>query len=38
MRAHAIGWCVWDFATTFEIFDQERGAFIPEVREALLGE
>jgi endoglucanase len=36
--AHAIGWCVWDFATTFEIFNQERGAFIPEIRRALLGE
>jgi endoglucanase len=34
---HAIGWCVWDFATTFEIFDQGRGAFIPEVRRALVG-
>lgn len=37
-EAHAIGWCVWDFATTFEIFDQERGTFIPEIRTALLGE
>jgi endoglucanase len=36
-EAHAIGWCVWDFATTFEIFNQERGAFIPELRRALLG-
>ena len=35
--AHAIGWCVWDFATTFEIFSQERGQFIPEIRAALLG-
>lgn len=36
-EAHAIGWCVWDLATTFEIFDQNRGAFIPELRAALLG-
>lgn len=36
--AHAIGWCVWDFATTFEIFNQQRGEFIPELRAALLGE
>jgi endoglucanase len=36
-EAHAIGWCVWDFATTFEIFDQQRGQFIPEIRRALLG-
>lgn len=35
--AHAVGWCVWDLATTFEIFDQERGEFIPELRRALLG-
>jgi endoglucanase len=36
--AHAIGWCVWDFATTFMIFDRDRGAFIPELRTALLGQ
>jgi len=35
-EAHQIGWCVWDFATTFQIFNQERGAFIPEMRAALL--
>jgi endoglucanase len=35
-EAHAAGWCVWDFATTFEIFNQERGAFVPELRAALL--
>lgn len=35
-EAHSIGWCVWDFATTFEIFNQARGAFIPELRAALL--
>jgi hypothetical protein len=28
---------VWDFATTFEIFDQGRGRFIPALRTALLG-
>ncbi|HJS79771.1 MAG TPA: glycoside hydrolase family 5 protein [Vitreimonas sp.] len=36
-EAHAVGWCVWDFATTFEIFDQGRGRFIPALRTALLG-
>lgn len=36
--AHAIGWCVWDLATTFEIFDQERGTLIPELHAALFGE
>ena len=35
--AHAIGWCVWDFAGTFEIYDVERGRFIPKMRGALLG-
>lgn len=37
-EAQNIGWCVWDFATTFEIFDQRRGAFIPQIRAALLGD
>jgi endoglucanase len=36
--AHAVGWAVWDFAGTFEIFNRERGAFIPELRDALLSQ
>ena len=36
-EAHGMGWCVWDFAGTFEIYDVARGAFIPEMRQALLG-
>jgi endoglucanase len=33
--ARGIGWCVWDFAGTFPIYDLEREAFIPEMRVAL---
>lgn len=33
--AYDIGWCVWDFAGAFPIWDRERGAFIPQLREAL---
>jgi len=36
--AHAIGWCVWDFAAAFQIYDRERGAYIPEMRDALLSQ
>ncbi len=34
-EAHGIGWCVWDFAGAFPIWDRERGAFIPLMRDAL---
>lgn len=34
---HGIGWCAWDFAGTFPIYDLEREAFTPALREALLG-
>ncbi len=36
-EARGIGWCVWDFAAAFPIYDAARGMFIPEMREALLG-
>jgi hypothetical protein len=31
-----MGWCAWDFAGAFPIWDRERGAFIPEMLDALL--
>lgn len=34
---HGIGWCAWDFAGAFPVWDRARGAFIPEMIEALLG-
>jgi endoglucanase len=34
---NGIAWCVWDFAGAFPVWDRERGAFIPEMLEALLG-
>jgi len=37
-EARGIAWCVWDFAGSFPIYDVEREAFIPEMREALLGQ
>lgn len=33
--ARGFGWCVWDFAGAFPIFDRERRAFMPELRAAL---
>lgn len=35
-EAHAMGWCVWDFAGTFQIYDVEHDLFIPAMRDALL--
>lgn len=35
-EANGVGWCVWDFAGAFPIWDRERRAFIPEMREALI--
>lgn len=34
--AHGMGWCVWDFAGAFPIWDRARGAFIPEMLDALI--
>lgn len=34
--AHGIGWCAWDFAGAFPIWDRERGRFIPQMLEALI--
>jgi endoglucanase len=33
--AQGIGWCVWDFAAAFRIYDTRRGAFEPGALEAL---
>ena len=33
--ANAMGWCAWDFAGAFPVWDRERRAFIPEMLEAL---
>ncbi len=35
-EAEGLGWCVWDFAGAFPVWDRARGAFIPEMRAALL--
>ena len=35
-EAKGAGWCVWDFAGAFPIWDRESGAFIPEMVDALL--
>ncbi|MBL8543703.1 MAG: glycoside hydrolase family 5 protein [Hyphomonadaceae bacterium] len=34
-EAHGLGWCVWDFAGAFPVFDLWRLEFIPELRDAL---
>jgi len=36
-EAAGIGWCVWDFAGAFPIWSARRGAFIPEMLDALTG-
>ncbi len=34
-EANGMGWCVWDFAGAFPIWDRETGALIPLMRDAL---
>lgn len=34
-EAEGMGWCVWDFAGAFPIWDRETRAFIPLMRDAL---
>jgi endoglucanase len=34
-EAEGMGWCVWDFAGAFPIWDRETGAFIALMRDAL---
>lgn len=35
-EAQGMGWCAWDFAGAFPMWDRERGAWIEEMRGALL--
>ncbi|MGE0828895.1 MAG: glycoside hydrolase family 5 protein [Hyphomonadaceae bacterium] len=35
-EALGVGWCVWDFAGAFPIWDEARGAFFPEMLSALM--
>lgn len=35
-EANGMGWCVWDFAGAFPIWDRTRGGWIDEMRAALL--
>lgn len=37
-EAYSIGWCAWDFAGAFPVWDRERRRFIAPVRDALLGQ
>ena len=37
-ETHGLSWCVWDFAGAFPVWDRERGAFIPEMTEALFAD
>lgn len=34
-EANGSGWCIWDFAGAFPIWNREQRAFIPEMRRAL---
>ncbi|PZO53799.1 MAG: endoglucanase [Alphaproteobacteria bacterium] len=34
-EANGMGWCVWDFAGAFPIWDRDASAFIPLMRDAL---
>ncbi len=35
-EAQGIGWCVWSFASTFAIYDTDRGAWMPGALDSLL--
>lgn len=35
-ETHDMGWCAWDFAGAFPVWDRERGVWIEEIRTALL--
>lgn len=35
-EAHGLGWCVWDFAGTFPIYDVDAARFIPGMLPALM--
>lgn len=35
-EARGIGWCVWDFAGAFPVFDRETRQWLPDMRTALL--
>jgi endoglucanase len=34
-EANGLGWCAWDFAGAFPVWDRERGEFMPLMRDAL---
>lgn len=34
-EVNGVAWCVWDFAGAFPLWDQQAGAFIPQMRDAL---
>ena len=36
-EVNGIGWCHWDWATAFPVFDQERDQWIPAMKQALTG-
>jgi len=36
-EARGLGWCVWDFAGAFPVWDRDRRAFIPNLLDALIG-
>jgi len=36
-EANGMGWCAWDFAGAFPVWDRDRGVWIEPVRAALLG-
>lgn len=37
-EANGFGWCHWDFAASFPIYDEARGEFVPDMLGALMGE
>lgn len=36
LEDRGMGWCYWDFATTLKAYDQDKEAWLPEIRAALL--
>lgn len=38
LEARGMGWCHWDFGTTLKAYDLEREQWLPQIRDALLGQ
>ena len=37
-ESNGFGWCYWDYATTFKVYDQASESWVEPIRAALLGD